>query len=51
MKKQHKTQIIILKVKYEEGEKKPSNWSWSDLIGCEECIELLNYGSEEESKE
>lgn len=51
MKKEHKTQIVILKIKYDENDKKPSNWDWNGLIGCKECIELLNYGSAEESKE
>jgi hypothetical protein len=51
MKKEIKTQIVILKVKYEENNKKPSSWDWNNLIECEECIELLNYGSTEYEKQ
>jgi hypothetical protein len=47
-----KTQIVILKVAYNENEtKKPNNWCWSDLIGCDNCIELINYGPEENEQE
>lgn len=38
-----KSQIIILKVDYEDDDDKPNTWCWNHLIGCKNCVELLNY--------
>ena len=42
-----KSQILIFKVRYEDETLKPNYWNWNGLIGCEDCLELLNYGKEE----
>ena len=40
-----KSQILILKVNYDDDGIKPSNWNWSNLIGCDQdCVEVVNYG-------
>ena len=43
-----KEQIVILKIKFDENYGKPQNWNWSELLGCDDCIEILNYGIIEE---
>jgi hypothetical protein len=46
-----KTQTLIIRVEYdEEKEKKPSDWYWSGLIGCDDCVKLLNYGAIEDEE-
>lgn len=42
-----KEQVLILKVRYEEGEKSPHTWDWSSLIGSDYQVEVLNHGAEE----
>lgn len=47
-----KKQILILEVKFDEEEREPSYWDWNRLIGCEDCVKLLNHGaSEKENNE
>lgn len=46
-----KSQILILKVNFDEKDKNPNYWEWNNLIGCKDCIELLNYGAVEEKKD
>jgi len=45
-----KSQVVILKVKFDENESlHPSSWNWSEIIGCSvDCVELMNYGSIED---
>jgi len=44
-----KSQVLILKVKFEEGSYEPRSWNWSEIIGCDvDCVEVMNYGRVEE---
>lgn len=45
-----KSQVVILKVKFDENESfPPKSWNWSELIGCNvDCVELMNYGAIED---
>lgn len=44
-----KSQVIILKVRFDEEEIEPKNWNWSEILGCEkDCVEVVNYGSSED---
>lgn len=43
-----KSQVVILKVKFEEGSHEPRSWNWSEVIGCDlDCVEVMNYGTVE----
>jgi hypothetical protein len=42
-----KEQILILKVRYEEGERSPHTWDWSSLIGSDHEVEVMNHGVSE----
>lgn len=43
-----KSQIIILQVSYDDEEnKQPKNWNWDQIVGCEDCVEILNYSNVE----
>jgi len=40
-----KSQVVVLKVKFEEGSYEPKSWNWSEIIGCDvDCVEVMNYG-------
>lgn len=46
-----KSQVVILKVKFEEDSLEPKSWNWSEILGCEkDCVEVVNYGGVEESE-
>lgn len=46
-----KKQTIILEVKFDDEEKSPNFWDWNSLLGCNDCIELKNYGKAEKIEE
>lgn len=44
-----KEQVLIIKVKYDDSEiKSPHTWSWTEIVGGEHEIEVLNHGKSEE---
>jgi len=45
-----KSQVVILKVRFDENESfPPKSWNWSEIIGCSvDCVELMNYGAIED---
>ena len=46
-----KSQVVILKVKFDDEGFEPRSWNWSQIIGCEvDCVEVMNYGTIEEIK-
>lgn len=43
-----KEQVLILKVRYDEKhDKSPHTWDWSELVGSDHEVEVLNHGSTE----
>jgi len=45
-----KEQVIILKVKYDdEVDKTPHTWNWSEVLGADYDVEVLNHGACTES--
>jgi hypothetical protein len=43
-----KSQVVILKVKFDEDSFEPKSWNWSEIIGCDaDCVEVMNYGTVE----
>lgn len=47
-----KSQVLILKVNFEDESLEPRSWNWSEIIGCEvDCVEVLNYGCVEKVTE
>ncbi len=43
-----KEQVLILKVRYDESQdKSPHTWNWSELVGSDHEVEVLNHGSTE----
>ena len=44
-----KSQVVILKVKFDEDSHAPKSWNWSEIIGCDvDCVEVMNYGGIED---
>lgn len=47
-----KEQVLILKVKYDDDENRsPHTWNWTDIVGSDHEVEVLNHGGSEESDE
>lgn len=45
-----KEQVVILKVRYDEDyERSPHTWNWSDVLGSDYEVEVLNHGVPEPS--
>lgn len=45
-----KEQVLILKVRYEsEEDRPPHTWDWSNLVGSDHHIEVMNHGATEEA--
>lgn len=43
-----KQQVLILKVKYDdEKEKTPHTWNWTDIVGNDHEMEVVNHGGSE----
>jgi hypothetical protein len=43
-----KEQILILKVRYDDShDQTPNSWNWSELVGSDHKVEVLNHGSAE----
>jgi hypothetical protein len=46
-----KEQVLILKVRYDDDQDHtPHTWNWSQLVGDEHEIEVMNHGRSEEVK-
>jgi len=46
-----KEQVLIIKVKYDDDQDHtPHTWDWSQLVGDEHEIEVMNHGRSEEVK-
>ena len=44
-----KSQVLILKVLFDDEDFEPKNWNWSEIIGCgKNCIEIMNHGAVED---
>lgn len=45
-----KSQIVILKVRFDEDSLEPKSWNWSEILGCDkDCVEVVNHGVVEET--
>lgn len=43
-----KEQVLILKVRYDEDyDQTPHTWNWTELLGSDHEVEVLNHGSSE----
>ena len=46
-----KEQVLILKVRYDdEQDNAPHTWDWSQLVGSDHEMEVMNHGKTEERK-
>lgn len=47
-----KEQVLILKVQYDDSyDQTPHTWNWTELLGSDLEIEVLNHGAPEKPKE
>ena len=47
-----KEQVLILKVKYDDSyNQTPHTWNWTELLGSEHEIEVMNHGGTAEVSE
>lgn len=45
-----KEQVLILKVRYEDEDKKsPHTWNWTELVGDGREVEVMNHGASEKA--
>jgi len=45
-----KEQVLIIKVKYDDEQNNtPHTWNWTDLVGNDHEIEVMNHGSSQPS--
>ena len=46
-----KEQVLILKVRYDEGDLPPNTWNWGEIVDNGHVAEVLNHGTPEDSSE
>jgi hypothetical protein len=47
-----KEQVLILKIKYDdEYEQTPHTWNWTEMLGSDYEVEVLNHGTAESKTE
>jgi hypothetical protein len=45
-----KSQTLIIKVDFDEDDKPPHLWNWTELLECKDCVKVLNHGAVEASE-
>jgi len=45
-----KEQVLIIKVRYDDRDKSPHTWNWTELLNTGHEVEVMNHGSSEPSK-
>ena len=45
-----KSQTLIIKVDFDEDDKPPHLWNWTEILECKDCVKVLNHGAVEASE-